>query len=79
MELRLPELSEKNNETILTLWHVAESERVSTGQDIVEIATDKATFDIPAPCSGTLIKKHKTEGEKVAPNGMIAEIREDGS
>ena len=79
MEFRLPELSEKNNEAVLTLWHVAESERVTRGQDIVEIATDKATFDIPAPCSGTLIKKHKMEGERLYPNEMIAEIREDGS
>lgn len=76
MQIRLPELSEAGSEGILTMWHVAESDHVNKGQDLVEIATDKATFDIPVPCSGKLVKILKREGEKVAAGDIIAEIRE---
>jgi len=77
MEIRLPELSEGSSDAVLTSWHAAESDHVTEGQDLVEIATDKATFDMPVPCSGELVKILKREGEKVAVNEIIAEIQED--
>ena len=77
MQVCLPEFSENDNEVMLTLWHVKESGRVTSGDDLLEVVTDKATFDIPAPCSGVLTKIIKDEGEKAATGDLIAEIQED--
>ena len=76
MKLRLPEVSEAFTEAVITLWHVKESEYVKEGEDLLEIATDKATFDVPAPCSGVLKKVFKAPGEKAVPSEIIAEITE---
>ncbi len=77
MELRLPELSENNDETVITGWHIKENEHVKKGQDLIEVATDKATFDVPAPCDGVLIKILRKEGDSVKANEVIAEIQEN--
>ena len=77
MELRLPELSENNDDTVVTEWHVRENEPIKKGEDLIEVATDKATFDVPAPCDGILIRILKKEGDNVRANEVIAEIREN--
>ncbi len=77
MQVRLPEFSENDNEVMLTVWHVPESGHVTEGDDLLEVVTDKATFDIPAPCSGVLVKIIKEEGERAAAGDLVAEIRED--
>ena len=76
MELRLPELSENNDDTVITEWHVKENENIKKGEDLIEVATDKATFDIPAPCDGVLVKILRKEGDNVKTDEVIAEIQE---
>jgi len=77
MEIKLAGILEDNVEASVTIWHASENQRVTKGQDIFEIVTDKATFDVSAPCSGTLAKINKKEGEKVSADETIAEIQED--
>ena len=79
MELKLSGLSERFENAVITLWHAAESDRVTKDQDLFEIATDKATFDVPSPCDGVLVKIIKEEGAEVKAGETIAMIREDGS
>jgi 2-oxoglutarate dehydrogenase E2 component (dihydrolipoamide succinyltransferase) len=50
---------------------------VVKGRDLVEIVTDKATFDVPAPCDGILTKIKKEPGETVTTDEVIAVILED--
>jgi len=76
MELRLPDLSKSDEGVVITLWHASEKERVERGQDLVEVATDKATFDVPAPCDGVLVRIRKNPGEEVGTGEIIAEISE---
>jgi len=76
MELRLPELSENNDETVIVEWHLKEKDVIKKGEDLIEVETDKATFDIPAPCDGVLLRILKKEGDNVLPNEVIAEIQE---
>jgi len=77
MQIRLPELSENDRRgIILTAWHVKEDSHMEVGQDMAEVATDKATFDLPAPCNGILKRVFKKEGEEVFVGEIIAEIEE---
>ena len=77
MKIRLSDLLEGCSEAIITMWHVSESEKISKGQDIFEVSTDKATFDVVSPCGGRLAKIMKAEGESVIPDDIIAEVIED--
>jgi pyruvate/2-oxoglutarate dehydrogenase complex dihydrolipoamide acyltransferase (E2) component len=79
MEITLTGISQDSKEATITLWHVEKDERVAKGQDLVEVATDKATFDVSAPCSGVLAGIKKRAGDTVRTDEVIAVIREDKS
>ena len=51
-EFRLPDVGEGITESELLAWHVAPGDEVQEDQTLCEIETDKATVEIPAPCSG---------------------------
>ena len=53
--------------------------RKRLSKDLVEVTTDKATFDIPAPCSGVLMDIVKKEGETARTDEIIATIQQDRS
>lgn len=78
-KLILPELGEGIEQAIVSYWHFKEGDKVEEGEDIVEMATDKATFNLPAPSSGILTKIYFEEGENVTVGGTIAEINEEES
>lgn len=54
-------------------WLVADGERVSAGQPVVEVETDKATIEIEAPADG-LIRIVAAEGAIVVVEGILAEL-----
>lgn len=76
-KLVLPELGEGIEQAIVSYWHFKEGDKVESGEDIVEMATDKATFNLPAPASGILTKIYFEEGENVGIGNAIAEINEE--
>ncbi len=76
MELKLPGLSEGTESAVITFWHAVENDQIECGQDLLEVATDKATFDVPAPCGGVLVKIIKKNGEEVRTDEIIAEIKD---
>ena len=50
----LPELGEGIEGATVTFWYFKEGDAVKEKDDLVELATDKATFNLPSPCAGTL-------------------------
>ncbi|MDP8299541.1 MAG: lipoyl domain-containing protein [Candidatus Tantalella remota] len=74
MDVRLPDISGKTDEAVITLWHIAVNDRVEKDQDIVEVVTDKATFDVSSPCAGTVTGILKLKGEQVKADEVIAII-----
>lgn len=75
MKFIFPEVSSRQ-EAVIVQWYAALNDKVMRGDDILEVTSDKATFDISSPCDGTIIKIFKFQGETVVPGEMIAEIRE---
>lgn len=74
MQIKVPELAEGVTEATITLWHVKIGDKVENSQDIVEMATDKATFNMPSPKAGVLKKILHGEGDTVKVGETIAEI-----
>ena len=55
MEFKLPELGEGVYEAELVSWHVQlPGDVVESGQNLLEVLTDKATMEVPAPFAGTI-------------------------
>ena len=73
-ELRLPELAEGVNEAIVSFWHFKEGDAIKEGDEIVEMATDKAAFNVPSKASGVLKKISVKEGDKVKVGDLLAVI-----
>lgn len=59
----LPELGEKIEKATVSYWYFQEGQEVKEGEDLAEVATDKATFNIPVPVSGNLVEILVPEGE----------------
>jgi len=74
MKIIVPTLAKDVTEATITLWLVKEGDVVAVGQDIVEMATDKATFTMPSPGAGTLKKIERPEGETVKVGETIGEL-----
>ncbi len=79
IKITMPALSPTMEEGNLAKWLVKEGDKVSPGDVIAEIETDKATMEVEAVDEGTVAKilvPAGTEGVKV--NALIAILAEDG-
>ena len=73
-ELKLPELSEGVTEAVVSFWHFNEGDSVNEGDEVVEMATDKAAFNVPTQFSGVLKKIVAEEGNTVKIGEVLAVI-----
>lgn len=78
LEICLPELGEGIEEATIACYHFAEGDRVNAEEDVVEVVTDKATFNVPADESGVIRTLCFNEGDK-APIGAPLAIMETSS
>ncbi len=77
IKVSLPELGENITKATVSYWYVEEGATIEEGSDLVEMATDKAVFNVPAPCSGTVVEIVAHEGDSVEPGEILAVIEED--
>ena len=64
-EVVLPELGEGVSEAIIACYHHKVGDFIEKDDDVVEVVTDKATFNVPATSAGVLKKVYYQEGDKV--------------
>ena len=70
----LPELGEGINKATVSYWYFQEGQQVKEGEDLVEMTTDKATFNVPCPVVGTLTQILFREGDEVPVGETLAII-----
>ena len=63
-EIQMPKLSDTMTEGTLVAWKKKKGDKVSTGDVIAEIETDKATMEWESPEDGTLTEIFVEEGGK---------------
>jgi|TARA_B110001450_G_scaffold203801_1_gene193382 pyruvate dehydrogenase E1 component beta subunit len=79
IEILMPALSPTMEEGTLAKWLVAEGDKVSSGDILAEIETDKATMEFEAVDEGIIAKLLIAEGTAaVAVNSAIAVLLEEG-
>jgi pyruvate dehydrogenase E2 component (dihydrolipoamide acetyltransferase) len=72
----LPELGEGIDKATVSYWYFQEGEKVNEKDDLVELTTDKATFNLPSPCTGTLSEIFFREGDTVHVGETLGVIEE---
>src|SRR5437879_2901137 len=77
-EIQMPKLSDTMTEGTVVAWKKKKGDKVSTGEVIAEIETDKATMEWESPEDGTLTEIYVAEGGKVNVGDKIAFIGEEG-
>ena len=70
----LPQLGEGITKATVACWHAKPGARVKAGDEIVEVVTDKATFNVESPASGTLASIAVAEGQEGAVGGILGAI-----
>ncbi len=71
IELVVPEVGESIQEVQVGRWLHAEGEHVAREKGVVEIETDKISFEVAAPVDGVVTKVLKAEGETAAVGEVI--------
>jgi 2-oxoglutarate dehydrogenase E2 component (dihydrolipoamide succinyltransferase) len=78
IELRIPNAGESIQEVQIGQWLKQEGDHVRRDESLVELDTDKASMELPAPSDGILSRIMKKDGDKVAVGEVIALIDPDG-
>ncbi len=73
-QLTLPELGEGIKKATVAFWHFKAGDRVAEGDDVVELVTDKATFNVASDVSGTLKQIVVPQGQDAAIGAALALI-----
>ncbi len=63
---KMPDLGEGTVDAEIVAWHAKPGDTVAEDQLIVEVMTDKAAVEVPAPVSGRIVSIQGAPGDKVA-------------
>ncbi len=77
-EFRLPDLGEGIVEAEIRRWLVKEGDTVSEHQNVLEVETDKAVVEMPAPHGGKVDRLLKEEGETARVGDVLMTITANG-
>lgn len=70
----LPELGEGITQAKVVRWNFREGDPVTPEDDVVELVTDKAVFNVAAPGAGMITKIHYQEGQEAPVGAVLAEM-----
>lgn len=73
-DVKVPEVGESITEVFIGAWLKNEGDTVAQDEPLVEIETDKATLEVPAPVAGTLSGVLKRQGDAATVGETIAQI-----
>lgn len=68
----LPELGEGIEKAKIACWHTSVGQLVAIGDDIVEVVTDKASFNVPSGISGRIKEICVDEGQEIKIGEVLA-------
>ncbi len=76
--LKMPDVGEGVVEAEIVEWRVKPGDTIEEDQDLVDVMTDKATVEIPAPVAGKIVSIYGEPGEMVAVGTEIVVIATEG-
>src|SRR5690348_458898 len=79
MDFHLPQLGEGVYEAEMVRWLVRAGDAVQHGQGLMEVMTDKATMEVPAPFAGTVHELRVQPGQTVKVGDLILTYTPSGA
>ena len=78
---KMPDLGEGTVDAEIIAWHTKPGDVVAEDQLIVEVMTDKAAVEVPAPVSGRVVSVTGAPGDKIAVGSplIVFELSEAGA
>jgi len=76
---KLPDLGEGTVEAEIIEWHVRPGDVVKEGQIIVDVMTEKANIEVPAPASGRVLRTSGQPGDMVIVGTELIAIETDAT
>ncbi len=75
---KMPDLGEGTVDAEIVAWHTKPGDVVTEDQLIVEVMTDKAAVEVPAPVSGRVLSVSGAPGDKIAVGSplIVFDVRE---
>src|ERR687884_503910 len=77
-ELKVPTLGMDMEEATIVRWLVEEGAEVEKGEPVLEIDTDKTSFEIEAPAGGVIRNLRGEEGETLPVGSTLAYVTAPG-
>ena len=74
LEFRFPDVGEGIAQGEIVRWLVGQGDQVRADQPLVEVETDKAVVEIPAPRAGTILQLPVAAGETILVGEILAVI-----
>lgn len=74
IKYKLPDLSETASDVEVLAWLAEEGATLAPDAPLLEVATDKATLQVPTPVAGVLLRRCVAVGDVVAAGTIVAEI-----
>jgi pyruvate dehydrogenase E2 component (dihydrolipoamide acetyltransferase) len=79
MDIKLPELGENIHSAEVVQITVAVGDSIAAGQTILELETDKAVVEVPAPSAGTVDEILVRAGQTVRVGEVVMRLKGDGA
>ncbi len=76
IDIVVPDLGESVTEATVAAWLKQPGDPVGADEPLVELETDKATVELPAPKAGVLVEILVPEGEDVEVGAVLARLEE---
>lgn len=76
IDLKVPAVGESITEVLLVRWFKKEGDHIEKDEPLVEIETDKATFELPAPAAGTLSRIIKGDNKAAVVDEVVGQMEE---
>ena len=73
-EVCVPQIGESIKSAFIGQWMKSVGDYVNAGEPLVEIESDKATLEVPAPVSGCIVETLAGEGDEVLIGATIAQL-----
>lgn len=73
-EILLPELGEGIEKAVVACWYAKPGDWVKEGDDVVELVTDKATFNVSATKAGQIKSILVPEGQEAKIGQLLAVV-----
>jgi 2-oxoisovalerate dehydrogenase E2 component (dihydrolipoyl transacylase) len=72
--VKVPDIGEGMTEAEIVAWHVAPGQVIREEDPLVDVMTDKATVELPAPVAGTVVAIHGAPGERRPVGSELVEL-----